>query len=433
MSAEYEAVEGVPSGLIACRLGGEEAHIARISPRALWLRLDENQVPGADIELYFYHPDRGEYSRLRVQSDRAEPAPSDDFGATFRLSIDDPAYAKAVRRALADYARYVEWRLSGGLSLCARELTGYPAEGDEDFHPSVEAQYAAWFGDAAPVVEDAGDYELALVLGDPSLWDAFLHRGGAPIWEVYARNRGIPRAILPGRPPNRLYLGSASCPQLFPGPGRLTALFDAADRENLPVTLVTSRLRPGGGAAVDALMDMLARRDRSTELVVNDWGMLERLQRRRGSVEPVLGPLLNKLRRDPRMPWKAGYAARGELLERGNLSDPALRAFLQNLGVKRLEYEACGHPIQVPEGRHSLHLPFYHTNVSAWCPLKAICERGARGAQGPTDNCPGWCARNALLYPKHLNMIGRGSALLALDMDAGARIPEHIDRLVFNF
>lgn len=433
MNTEYEAVEGVPSGLIACRRGGEEAHIARISPRALWLRLDENQVPGANLELYFYHPARGEYSRLRVPCDRAEPALSTGFGATVRLSIDDPTYAKAVRRALADYARYVEWRLSGGVPLCARELTGYPAEGDEDFYPSIEAQYAAWFGNAAPIVEDAGGCELALVLGDPSLWDAFLHRGGAPIWEVYARNRGIPRTILPDRPPNRLYLGSASCPQLFPEPDRLAALFDAADREDLPVTLVTAQLRPGGGAAVDALMDMLERRDRPTELVVNDWGMLERLQSHRNIVQPVLGPLLNKLRRDPRMPWKAGFAAHGELLEQGSLSDPALRAFLQNLGVERLEYEACGHSIQVPEGRHSLHLPFCHTNVSAWCPLKAICERGARGAQGPTDGCPSWCARNALLYPKQLNMIGRGAALLALDAGAGARIPEHIDRLVFNF
>ena len=52
--------------------------------------------------------------------------------------------------------------------------------------------------------------------------------------------------------------------------------------------------------------------------------------------------------------------------------------------------------------------------------------------QGPAAHCPHWCARNAQLYPKQLNLIGRGNALLALDRSVGAHIPAHIDRLVYN-
>lgn len=430
---QYELAEGVPSGLIACRIGGREAHILRISPRSLHLRVSDLPPPGADLEVSFYHPERGEYSCIRLGGCAAEPAQRIDYGLELRFIIADPAYAKAVRRALSDYARYVEWRLEGGFPLCARELTGYPAEEDEDFYPDQASQYAAWFGGGAPMVADPGERELALVLGDPGLWRALLRRGAAPIWEVYARECGIPRALLPDRPPDRLYIGSASCARLLPEPSVLEALLDAAEEAGLEVTLLTAQLRPDGGASVDRLLEMLDHRGRHAELVANDWGMIERAQRHRDRVEIVLGPLLNKLRRDPRMPWSAGYAAHGDLLSEGNLNDPALRAFLEALGVRRIEYETCARPIRVPEGRHSLHLPFYHTNASAWCPLRAHCEGGSRGAQRPPGTCPGWCAQNAFLYPKHLNMIGRGAALLALDPGAGKRIPEHIDRLVFNF
>ena len=131
------------------------------------------------------------------------------------------------------------------------------------------------------------------------------------------------------------------------------------------------------------------------------------------------------------MRWKPGYEAKRELFMENSLNDPAFRDFLGSLGIHRYEYEACGREVRIPEGRHSLHLPFCHTNVSAWCTLKARCETGRRGAQGPVDGCPGFCRENAFLYPQPLKLIGRGNALRMLDRSV-EMLPPQIDRLVFN-
>ena len=431
MSAEYEAVEGVPSGLIACTLGGREMHILRISPRSLELRTDGELPACAPLVLFFYHPERGLYTRMEVEYALSGPLRREEFGASARLSISDPRYAAAVRRSLADLADYVRWRCEGGIERCTQEMTDCPDLTDDNCCASLAEQYDEWFGDGAPIAAAPQGRELALTLGDPDQWEAFLHRGDASLWTVYTDRRGVPRSLFPGEEPQRLYIGSASCSELFPELAYLSKLLDKAARDGLAVTLLLPPLRTGSVHRVDALMELLAARNQAVELAVNDWGMLERAAKRPDCAELVLGPLLNKLRRDPRMVWKPGYEAHRDLFAENSLNDPAFRDFLGSLGVHRFEYEACGREIRIPEGRHSLHLPFCHTNASAWCTLKARCETGNRGAQGPVEGCPGFCRDNAFLYPRPLRLIGRGNALLMLQRSINTLTPQ-IDRLVYN-
>ena len=431
MSVEYGAVEGVPSGLIACTLGGAEMHILRISPRSLWLRTDGELPADAPLMLFFYHPERGLYTRMEVEYARSGPLCREDCGTSARLSVSDPRYAAAVRRSLTDLANYVTWRCEGGMERCTQELTDCPVCDDGDVCASPAEQYTEWFGDGAPIAADPQGRELALTLGDPDLWAAFLQRDDASLWALYARSHGVPRSLFPREEPRRLYIGSASCPNLFPDMDRLSELLDAAGRDGLAVTLLLPPLRADNASRADALLELLSRRNRPVELAVNDWGMLERATKRSDCAELVLGPLLNKLRQDPRMRWKPGYEAKRELFMENSLNDPAFRDFLGSLGIHRYEYEACGREVRIPEGRHSLHLPFCHTNVSAWCTLKARCETGRRGAQGPVDGCPGFCRENAFLYPQPLKLIGRGNALRMLTRSVDM-LPPQIDRLVFN-
>ena len=431
MSAEYEAVEGVPSGLIACTLGGVEMHILRISPRSLELRTDGELPAGAPLVLFFYHPERGLYTRLEVEYALSGPLRREEFGASARLCISDPQYAAAVRRALSDLANYVTWSCEGGMERCTQELTDCPDLTDDNCCTSLAEQYDEWFGDGVPIAAEPQGRELAVTLGDPDQWEVFLHRDDASLWTVYADSRGVPRSLFPGEEPRRLYIGSATCPELFPDGARLAELLDAAACDGLAVTLLLPPLKAGSVHRMDALMALLAARNRAVELAVNDWGLLERAANRPDCAELVLGPLLNKLRQDPRMVWKPGYEAQRNLFMENSLNDPLFREFLEGLGVHRYEYEACGREVRVPEGRHSLHLPFCHTNVSAWCTLKARCEAGKRGAQGPVDGCPGFCRENAFLYPRALHLIGRGNTLRMLNRRVEA-LPPQIDRLVFN-
>ena len=86
-----------------------------------------------------------------------------------------------------------------------------------------------------------------------------------------------------------------------------------------------------------------------------------------------------------------------------------------------------------------MHLPFYQTNTSQYCPLYAACTEGSRGAQVPIRECPKFCERQAFLYPEHLRMVGRYNSLFALDESAVSGMADtegwkekRIDRIVVN-
>jgi hypothetical protein len=66
--------------------------------------------------------------------------------------------------------------------------------------------------------------------------------------------------------------------------------------------------------------------------------------------------------------------------------------------------------------KNSLHIPFYQTNTSQYCPLGAVCETGERGRQKLAKKCPGYCTEYALLYPEHLHMMERYNSLFGIDM-----------------
>ena len=46
--------------------------------------------------------------------------------------------------------------------------------------------------------------------------------------------------------------------------------------------------------------------------------------------------------------------------------------------------------------------------------FQIFCVAGNRGAQEQVTDCPRYCERQAFLYPKHLQMMGRYNSLFAL-------------------
>lgn len=424
------AVQNPPAGLIACRVDGAQARIAAIAPRALWLCTPEVIRAGASLSLWFLHPESGEYAAHSIQATQTGSAQRADGAVLTRFFFDDPTCAAAIRRALDRYARYVEIKGDWGAAAYAQALTGYPAEEDEVFLPSLQAQRRAWFRGLSPL-PDPGSRELAVALNCPELWELYLEHPLENFMAAYARCRELPAGILPPRAPDRLYVGNPYCRLLFPGADALRAILDKAAREGVQISFITAELRGGEEPSADALMRLAAARD--IEWIVNDWGMLERA--RSHGLRVSLGPQLNRRRKDPRLIWKAGAGAHLELYAENAQNDPAWRAYLRAFGVERYEFERCGYDCAVPSDVPcALHLPFYCTNAALWCPLRAICARGDRGAQSGAKHCAGWCVENALLYPAHLKMAGRWNALLALDdRPWNPAFLNRFDRWVLNF
>lgn len=430
MSAPREYAQDLPYGLVACRLDGEQAHILGLSPRLLDLRTPEELVQGGRLELSFYRPELGDYESYCIERYEIREVRYENGAVLTRFDFDDPDCAARIRRVLNDFARYVEIRGADCASAYAQALTGYPLEEEARFPASPEAQRRQWFSSLAPLPKPSARVELCAALNCRKLWEGYLERPSEAFFSFYARQFDLPADFFPRPAPQRIYVGNEYCRFIFPDRFLLNDLVSKARREDVGVTLVTAELRTGGEEAADRLLAFAA--EQGLEVEINDWGLLQRALRF-PDLTLNLGPRLNRRRKDPRIQWKAGFAARKALFSENALNDPRWRNLLREMGVTRFEYESCSLPIHPPEDTpRSLRLPFYQTNTSMWCPLQAICTRGARGAQRPAEACARWCEENMLLYPSHLKMLGRWNSLLALDTDI-ASIPDGFDRWVFNF
>ena len=161
------------------------------------------------------------------------------------------------------------------------------------------------------------------------------------------------------------------------------------------------------------LAEWCERKDKTVELVVNDWGTAH-LAAQFPVFSLCLGVLLNKRKKDPRMAYKLGDRT---LFEQNSVHAAFYRDYLKDeFRMERYEWESCGDTStgKFPKGKNSLHLPFYQTNTSQYCPMYAACTKGSRGAQVPIRECPEFCERQAFLYPEHLRMVGRYNSLFGV-------------------
>ena len=424
MNTDFETLFAPPSGLCACEINGAFAHVQAISPRCVTLRLPRSEPPRESIVLHLYRVETGRYENCIITDYTAEEAQHPNGAVLLRLCFDDPACARRIRAALNGYARCLETKSEFGAAAWSSLVSGYPDALDEVFPASLQAQRRAWFANLAPLPQGC---ELAVELNCPELWKLYLAHPLPEFTQKYLESREVSPEFLSGRLPDRLYAGSPHCRFLFPDEETLRRIARKAEEENIALTISTAELRSGGEENADRIIALT--RELNAEMEINDWGMLRRSA---GRVNIALGPRLNRRRKDPRMRYRANPDV--SLLAENSMNSPLWREFLRELGVVRCEYDHSGLPTRLPGDMPcSLHLPFCQTNASLWCPLRALTLHGNRGAQAGCDSCEGMCRENVLLYPEHLNMIGRWNSLLAFHPLPSEEEMRKYDRWVLNF
>lgn len=234
-------------------------------------------------------------------------------------------------------------------------------------------------------------------------------------------------------------------------------MLEKAHKEALGITIAFSYIREFMLKPVEKLINRLMQwckeKDTCIEIVINDWAMADIIARQnaesaikksedinemRQYLIPCLGILLNKRKKDPRFPYKKGNKS---LYSQNNLNEDFYRKYLRSeFGIQRYEWESCGYEQEFPQGKNSLHLPYYQTNTSQYCPLHAICTTGNRGTQYLVKECPHYCSTYRLAYPEQLNMAGRFNSLFGIDkelLDHPEKIKAYanagIDRLVIGW
>lgn len=433
----------IPFGLLSGFMDSKEIRITELGENGFRFRLAEECPEPERFLICFYDMKKAGYRKVEIRkfemnavagtSAAEEWCVQENDGSFFReysVRVEQKDYMEEVQRLAGEYNRYIRLKLEGDDGELAKALTGYPAELDEVHCESMEEQKKLWFGENSSAIKRTPEAdqsveglfwdretEFALELNNTSLYEEYLRQPLRDFLASYWQKNYLTHSWLAGRTPERFYIGNQFCHNLFPTEEQLFSIMDKMRSEGMEITLAFSYIRefmlPSVGKLLEKVDNWCCIHGMNVEIVVNDWAVAEMLHGKTSRLCPVLGTLLNKRKKDPRMKYKSGDIS---LFQQNSLNAEFYRDFLaEEFHIHRYEWESCGYPQEFPPGKNSLHLPFYQTNTSQYCPLYALCTTGDRGTQQLAEHCPKFCEKYALLYPEHLHMMGRYNSLFGVD------------------
>lgn len=495
----------IPFGLLGGFCDHLEIRITGLSEEGFSFRVPEKIEKAACLEICFFDFSADCYRKVQLAEKEREMKLTEETPFFFIYSVwtKNGEYREQVKRLVTDYDNYISLKLAGDDAYLSEKMVGYPAELDEVYTESFEEQKKEWFscvGDgrkdcfcekkgqekiwkkqsSSDDFEEGLEFELALTIDRPELYNDFLQKDGTIFCHDYWKNNFLEHHPLSQKQATRLYIGNQFCHNLFPEKKQLFQMLEKAFENKLAVTIAFSYIRNHLLEEIDKLLQELevwcqsrekeagkeqevyfpAKKEQiitenlrnpinqkkkesetkyDLEIIVNDWAMPILLQGK-PHLKPVLGVLLNKRRKDVRLPYKHGIGNHVDSLAENNLNCGFYQDYLKNtFDIQRFEFESCGYKVTIPDGHHSLHLPFFQTNTSQYCTLYAVCRYGDRGKQKLPENCPKYCNKKVFLYPKHLKMVGRYNSLFGYDekilwdeKQLQDYLEQGIDRIVVN-
>jgi len=180
----------------------------------------------------------------------------------------------------------------------------------------------------------------------------------------------------------RLYFGNDFCQNLIPLEKELDLAIKSAEKKGQTFTLVTPYVTDDGLEKLKPLFRKLSEDKPEAEVVVNDWGVLRLLNREYGSMQPVLGRLLNKMKRGPRILNVIDKMPKSALsyFQKSNVTIPEYRKLLNRHRIKRIEFDNLLQGIELDLNytdtplRGSLYAPYAYVTTTRLC-LTNGCDR----------------------------------------------------------
>ena len=178
----------------------------------------------------------------------------------------------------------------------------------------------------------------------------------------------------------RLYFGTEFCQRLLPSKNEIDRVMGFVQENNCAFTLVTPYVTNEGLQNWKAVIEQVAATDPRCEVVFNDWGLFRILRDISPELKPVLGRLMTKIKRGPRLMKVMDKLPPDALkhLQSTNLSVEPYRKFLLDRGITRAELD---HPLQdiqlngIGSSIHlSLYIPFVYVTTTRFC-LSASCDK----------------------------------------------------------
>ena len=148
------------------------------------------------------------------------------------------------------------------------------------------------------------------------------------------------------------------CERLLPSPSQLKKALDFVKENNADFTLVTPYVTNSGLQKVGKLITTLLELKPDSEIVFNDWGVFHLIKEYNYPLKPVLGRLLNKMKRGPRIVniKEQIPATSYEYFMTPNLSIPEINDFLIKNNIKRVEFDNLLQGLNLNGISNNLHL-----------------------------------------------------------------------------
>lgn len=175
----------------------------------------------------------------------------------------------------------------------------------------------------------------------------------------------------------RLYFGPEFCQYLLPSPSELKKALNFAQKKNLSFTLVTPFVTDEGLKKLIPLWEVLKDWGK-TEVVVNDWGVISFLQENYPEFSLVLGRLLSRQKRGPRLLNIKDRIPREmwDHFQRSYLDLPLVQNFLSQMGIQRVELDNLLQGIKrKPKIPASLYYPYAYVTTTRMCLTNACDQR----------------------------------------------------------
>lgn len=430
----------IPFGLLSGFMDGKEIRIIELAEEGFRFRLSEKAASPESFLVCFYDMEQADYHEIEIRNYTIEEdnvsSELVEFCMEYTVLVNSESYRQEVRKLQGQYSRYIRLKLEDDDEELARALTEYPEKKPVNYYSLEERQNYS--------------LETSIEIDRPELYREYLQNDIKQLieqcyeWKRITGNQldsnkqndspDNKSNIGHGLNLNRIYIGNQFCHLLFPDEKELFMMLEKAYKESLGITIAFSYIREFMLKPIEELINRLAQwckeKDTCIEIVINDWAMADLIAKQNAELAikkseainemrqyliPCLGILLNKRKKDPRFPYKKGDKS---LYSQNNLNADFYRKYLQSeFGIQRYEWESCGYEQEFPQGKNSLHLPYYQTNTSQYCPLYAICTTGNRGIQHLVKECSHYCSIYRLSYPKHLNITGRFNSLFGIDKE----------------
>lgn len=228
----------------------------------------------------------------------------------------------------------------------------------------------------------------------------------------------------------RLYFGSEFCQHLLPSVEEVDRACDLAREQGWGLTLLTSY---STDSFVDRTIELVAAALKTApvglEVVVNDWGLVRRLEAEFGDrFARVLGRGLNRMMRDPRVPDVGPEHLGGDAIpktwQQGSMHSRGFIRLLESLGVSRVESDVplTGLAELPPSSlRTTLHAPWGMVASGRVCLVNAWGKPGALRFVPPM-HCDAPCRRFSIELRAPWSRRATGAERLPM-VDEGSFIP----------